>query len=619
MENTQQTVFRQITPSSLFSQRASLVSTTSPQAAWWGAFTCAFLLASTLFVFCPPTAQAQTRYAAFAHGITFGDDRPSATDQSLQEMQSNKASRWEASGTPENWKDTGVISDFIFLRYFDRDLYGGNRDKTLDASRTAMMERFVQQMRDETRGVSDAEWVLVGHSQGGIVVRLLYKYIQNNHSDVDVAGVLAAGAPLQGARASRMAFSPSRSNYYDVAPEMTHFVQDVLRAPIANSFEDLLSRIGFNPYGGSQWIELGSNVVDYYGTLADGISQSIVEANVDDRIDEISYEKRGAAAIGPEGHLIEKINSGPQPDNFRSLIGAERYPIPARVGSGAVTGSPLGLSWLPPTLIGAGTFASDQDLERLGFLLIGTGASAPSEIAPGDEPQTTRFYYNVMSLYNLAEQYHDSQQEPPFYTECWDGDGYNPCVLEGRWNQGHDALKAFPTTYSEIIDSYQLESRTGYRTVCPNVYEDDPAYRSKHRFSPPSAKKYVDHNLEPPDPEDPTDDQQDDDDGVSGNECYEEAYTYYVTVPDENDGIVSVQTGVWNEGDSPNDRQHNFLFGNDGGSVDQTGFNHAELIYNKRRYNSESDPDPYTVTFNEGDDNPPMVNAKDWAFRTLRQ
>jgi pimeloyl-ACP methyl ester carboxylesterase len=580
---------------------------------------CAFLLTSTLFTFCPPTAQAQTRYAAFAHGLTFGDDRPSATDQSLQEVRSNKASRWEASGTPENWKDTDVISDFIFLRYFDRDLYDGNRDKTLDASRTAMMERFVQQMRDKTQGVSNAEWVLVGHSQGGIVVRLLYKYIQKNHPDIEVAGVLAAGSPLQGARAARMAFSPSRSNYYDVASEMTHFIQDILRGPLAETLETAVARVGFSPYGGNRWIELGANFVDYYGSVADVISRGIVEAEIEDKIDAISHDKRAAAAIGPDGYLIEKINSGPRPDNYRSLIGAERSPIPARVGSGALTDRPLGLSWLPPSLISTGALASNQGFEDLGFLLIGTGASVPSEIAPGNEPQTVRFYYKVMSLYNLLEQYHDSRQGPPLYSECWDGDGYNPCVLEDRWNKGHDALKAFPSTYSEIIDSYQLESRTGYRTVCPNTYGDGTTHRSEHRFSPPSAKKYVDHNLEPPDNDDPSDGQQDDDDGVPGNECYEEAYTYYVTVPDESDGIVSVQTGVWNEGDSPNDRTHNFLFGNDGGSAEQTGFNHAELIYNERRYNSSSDPDPYSVSFNAGDNNPPMENAEDWVFRAFRQ
>ncbi|NBC86481.1 MAG: hypothetical protein GVY25_09850 [Bacteroidetes bacterium] len=577
----------------------------------------AFLVGSILCAFSPQVAQAQKRYAAFAHGISFGDDRPSG-GESVAEVRAEKASRWENSGTPDDWKSTGLITDFTLLRYFDRDLYGGNRDKTLDNTRSAMMERFVNQMRDKTAGVSDAEWVLVGHSQGGIVVRLLYKYIQENHSDIDVAGVMAVGSPLQGARAARMAYSPSRPNYYDVAPEMRNFLKNVLRGPIADTIEDGIARIGYQPYGGYSWVELGSNFIDYYGLIADGISRIAADTKIDDRIDAMSYDKRGAEAIGPGGNLINMINSGQQPDRYRSIIGAERHPIPARVGSGAVTGSPLGLAWLPPSLIGAGALASDQQLQSLGLLFIGVGATTPDEVAPGDEPTTVRFYYNVMSMYNLLEQFYDSEQGPPLYLECWDGDGYNPCAREDRWNKGHDALKAFPDTYSEIIDSYKLESRTGYRTVCPNTYDNGTNLRQNHRFSPPSAQKYVDYYLEPPDNDDPNDPNQDDDDGVSGNECYEEAYTYYVSVPDDSDGIVTVEAGVWSENDRPNDRRHNFLFGDGGGSANKTGFNHAEVVYNERRFNSYQDPDPYSVTFYSGQENPPMQNAENWVRETGR-
>jgi len=92
-----------------------------------------------------------------------------------------------------------------------------------------------------------------------------------------------------------------------------------------------------------------------------------------------------------------------------------------------------------------------------------------------------------------------------------------------------------------------------------------------------------------------------------------------VTVPDENDGIVSVETGVWSESGSPNDRDHNFLFSNDGGSQRETGFNHAELIYNERRFSSSQDPNPYNVTFSEGQDNPPAQNARDWVRQSFAE
>jgi len=84
------------------------------------------------------------------------------------------------------------------------------------------------------------------------------------------------------------------------------------------------------------------------------------------------------------------------------------------------------------------------------------------------------------------------------------------------------------------------------------------------------------------------------------------------SVPDDSDGIVTVQAGVWSENEYPNDRRHNFLFGDGGGSETKTGFNHAEVVYNERRFSSNQDPDPYSVNFYSGEDNPPMVNAQNW-------
>ena len=90
-------------------------------------------------------------------------------------------------------------------------------------------------------------------------------------------------------------------------------------------------------------------------------------------------------------------------------------------------------------------------------------------------------------------------------------------------------------------------------------------------------------------------------------------------MPDESDGIVTVQAGKWSERGSPNDREHNFLFGNDGGSKNQTGFNHAEVVYNERRFSSYSDPASYTVSFSAGQANPPMQNARDRIQKSFRK
>ena len=122
------------------------------------------------------------------------------------------------------------------------------------------------------------------------------------------------------------------------------------------------------------------------------------------------------------------------------------------------------------------------------------------------------------------------------------------------------------------------------------------------------SRPRVNARLQPPGEDGDPNDQDD------PNECWTETVTdvYDASVPDESDGIVSVQTGVWSEGDFPNDRDHNFLFDDDGGGQNGTGFNHAEMVYNRRRFSSYADPAYYDVSFQRGDLNPPMVNARNW-------
>jgi hypothetical protein len=43
-----------------------------------------------------------------------------------------------------------------------------------------------------------------------------------------------------------------------------------------------------------------------------------------------------------------------------------------------------------------------------------------------------------------------------------------------------------------------------------------------------------------------------------------------------------------------------------------TGYNHAEMVYNRRRYSASADPGISNGEFSRGQLNPPMVNAEDW-------
>lgn len=96
-----------------------------------------------------------------------------------------------------------------------------------------------------------------------------------------------------------------------------------------------------------------------------------------------------------------------------------------------------------------------------------------------------------------------------------------------------------------------------------------------------------------------------------------ESYTYYVTVSEKTDGLLGLHTCTWNQGDRPDDRQTNFLYGDTGrGLGGGTGYNHAEMVYATRRYSAQEDPYPLG-SFRRGDDNPPMRDARVWVERDV--
>lgn len=88
---------------------------------------------------------------------------------------------------------------------------------------------------------------------------------------------------------------------------------------------------------------------------------------------------------------------------------------------------------------------------------------------------------------------------------------------------------------------------------------------------------------------------------------------FAVSVPNKTDGLLGTITTTWNPSDDEtsantgprsilyNDRPSGYQYERGG-----TGFNHAERVYPRRRYNSSNDPDIPHNAFNRGDLNPPM-------------
>lgn len=553
----------------------------------------------------PMEATAQDTYAAFVHGFTFGDDRPKG-DNTVQDVLAEKGQRWDASGSIQYFQNQAKIIDgHILLKYFDRDLYGGNRDKTLDFSRTAMMQRFVSEMKN---AAPNAEWILVGHSQGGIVVRLLHEYIRQNVPDLNVTTVTAIASPMQGAKPATVSYG-YRAGYKNAQPTVDGFLKDVLKAPLAEAGGDI---IGFF----APWAELAIDIIANFWDPADYLADGVVdllEGRIENSLNGMAVDKQAKEAIGPGGYLIEDINAAPDPQNYRALLGAERAPTFARVASGASTESKPIVEFRPIVRFGVqqvgGIFG--DNIERLTAIF-----TRNENVDPGDEAATLGFFYDLKDIYRDAADYYRHRCYWTLGLSCIAGD-YRK---HNRWKAGRRALEGFGSTYAYIIDANKQERRYGSRTVCrdPNTGEIIGRNLVDATFKPPTSDSYVHGAFELPDGDGSG---RDDNDGILGNECWEESYTYYVTVPNKSDGLLGTVTTTWNGqyGDRftyTNLGPESILYGDESSSSQYekggTGFNHAEMVYSNRRYSANTDPGVDNSAFYQGQLNPPIGDTEDW-------
>ena len=107
--------------------------------------------------------------------------------------------------------------------------------------------------------------------------------------------------------------------------------------------------------------------------------------------------------------------------------------------------------------------------------------------------------------------------------------------------------------------------------------------------------------------------------------CYWRTRHYTVTVPQKTDGLLGTKSTSWDgviyTDGTPNLGPHSILY-NDRPSSNQykrggTGYNHAEMVYDKRRYSSSEDPGIADGEFSEGERNPPMEGAEAWLEQVL--
>ncbi len=254
------------------------------------------LITLILFLFLINIGLKSQDYALFLHGFQGSDES------------------WAGSGTPNDWVTDGIIDDYVLLNYSIGDLKS-------PASQASLIQQIAIEMgqKDPTK---TANWVLVGHSMGGLVARAGYHELVNNPAtnDFNIKAVLTVGTPHQGARATHVSLGP-KAGYINVQPVLDEF-KGLLLAPIDDVHEIVEWVTNLNSPDALDSLKKAPDLL----RRATNKLESLADTSVTHTIKNI---------IGLNGSLIQDLNSGQmdEPNHVRSIFGAEKRFIPVRAAN----------------------------------------------------------------------------------------------------------------------------------------------------------------------------------------------------------------------------------------------------------------------------------------------
>jgi pimeloyl-ACP methyl ester carboxylesterase len=323
-------------------------------------------------------------YALFIHGFQGSDES------------------WLGSGTPDDWVIAGVIDNYVVINYDLEDLESASSQAALIASIAGEMNNLSP----------TGNWVIVGHSLGGIIARAGYPSLQAALPQANIKAILNVGSPHQGARAAHVSIGHN-TGYINVEPVLNEFksrveepldeVHPVIGYITGLIAPDALAQIDKAPV----LLEEATGVLEYYA-----------DASVTNTVKNI---------IGMNGSMIQLINSGqlPEPAFKRSVIGAEKQFIVPRAAS-----------------------------ELLG---------------PGNEASTIKNFNDIRSFYGVnADAWNYTQNVQTLYAMAC-AIPFSGCSTtthlnyakdarraRDRWNTGRNALGNIDGTWGKMIDSYAV-------------------------------------------------------------------------------------------------------------------------------------------------------------------
>ncbi|MCH2450694.1 MAG: GPI inositol-deacylase [Gracilimonas sp.] len=428
------------------------------------------------------------------------------------------AEKWTAeSGVPQAWisGQNSALDDYVALNYETTDLMTAT-------SRANLLSNFINSLQAKGDPVND-QWILIGHSLGGLVARDLYPSLRAYNFNIVAA--ISVGGPSQGAMATNVdkgqisyRLNLMKQRIEDAYAKKIHFLD------LAVDILDLVN----NTSNASKI----AAIPDYLEIVRDsalGYASHIVEQDVKN-------------LIGPEGSVISRINSYSannaqlHPPNYLAVIGAEKDKAPVRM-AGYIFDVDPSLKDEVKMLEQVDNLRNDyfklhEDLYDLSFN-INYGANLTCRIQ------------HPLDLWNKCQPFEDAFKRDRRYRELWKTAGNEIDQIGNIWSTFINAYRIKEISYQEFIPP------------CPD--EDDPF---PIMYDVLANIEIIEQDC-----------------SNSPNGEYRTKYMQML-VSDKHDGVVTTYSGLWHDDDSFGDL-NNRLF--DDVPADG-GYNHFELRNHKRAY-----------------------------------
>ena len=432
-----------------------------------------------------------------------------------------------------------------------------------EALLSSFLENLIKgEMIELFDGDRNVEIVLVGHSVGGYVARLLERVINSwdfpsQIATIDVVGVITVATPHQGVRVAGVSVG-AESGFKNVLPTMEEY-RDKLTIPYNTARSGIVGN----------WVSSGSFIL----TGVDAMTQIEDAFNLlDDQIDFLEDQQFigfdvvvGGVQLGhlylrdiiSPGKVFPNLLNSIQPSaQVRSIYGVEKYPVPVRI--------------------------------------------ADEVVGDGNEKATANNYSLFRRYYKAEEDYWETRYDIHRSIAsswlclfgCRKRENRAKDIAKGKenlWKDGRYAIENVDNTWGTIIDSYFTEARyiTYQRYVgCDNQPEDEIGPGSI--FDEPRPIDCIDN----------------------GWETVTELV--YVHAAQKNDAVTAPQYGVWKNSDMQNysatQSKGNFFYGDTG---NKGGYNHMEMRRLKYAYNDPANG----IVKNERAE--PMDQAERWLLRDV--